>query len=338
MNATLSKNIYFTGQNALELKDEPLPDLQAGEVRIKSTKSLISTGTESICFTRNFEPSTHWDNWVKYPFAPGYSLIGEVVGTGPGVELEVGSRVAARRPHHQFVVAKEEALFTIPDGVSDEDASFFALAKIVQGGVRRAEHVLGERVVVIGLGLLGQLVVQYLRLLGAREIIAVDVSSERLELAKAHGATVTLQKSVADTYDDILDLTDGLGADTVYDVTGSSKVLELALPLVKKFGTMVILGDTGKPSEQRLTGHVVTRGLTIVGTHDVHPPVVSSDHVFWSHEQIVQLFFEYVARGDMNVSDLISHRYRPDEAGDAYAMLQTDRMSAMGVVFDWTEL
>lgn len=272
------------------------------------------------------------------PFAPGYSLIGEVVETGPGAEFKVGSRVAARRPHHQFVVAKEEALFTIPDGVSDEDASFFALAKIVQGGVRRAEHVLGERVVVIGLGLLGQLVVQYLRLLGAREIIAVDVSSERLELAKAHGATVTLQKSVADTYDDILDLTDGLGADTVYDVTGSSKVLELALPLVKKFGTMVILGDTGKPSEQRLTGHVVTRGLTIVGTHDVHPPVVSSDHVFWSHEQIVQLFFEYVARGDMNVSDLISHRYRPDEAGDAYAMLQTDRMSAMGVVFDWTEL
>ena len=264
-------------------------------------------------------------------------MIGEVTELGPGIKnLAPGDRVAARRPHHQFVVANEEAVFPVPGGVSDEDASFFALAKIVQGGVRRAEHVLGERVVVIGLGLLGQLVVQYLKLLGAREIIAVDVSEQRLELAQAHGATVTLQKSVADAYDDIAQLTNGLGADTVYDVTGASKVLELALPLVKRFGTMVILGDTGKPSEQSLTHHVVTRGLKIVGTHDTHPPAQSSDHVFWSHQEIVQLFFEYVARGDMKLSSLVSHRYNPNDANKAYDMLQTDRMSAMGVIFDWT--
>ena len=68
------------------------------------------------------------------------------------------------------------ALTPIPRGVTDEDATWFGLAKIAQNGVRRAEHRLGESVAVIGLGPVGQLVVQYLRLLGARHVIAIDLA------------------------------------------------------------------------------------------------------------------------------------------------------------------
>ncbi|UCH26425.1 MAG: zinc-binding dehydrogenase [Trueperaceae bacterium] len=334
-----STNIYFTGRDLVEVHDEPLPKLQPHEVRIKARKTLISTGTEGICLTRSFEPGTHWDQWVQYPFSPGYSLVGEIVELGSDVAtVDLGSRVAVRKPHHQYVTAGAEALFPIPENVTDDDATFFALGKIVQNGVRRAEHVLGEQVVVVGLGLLGQLVVQYCRLMGARDVIAIDLSASRLELACKHGATAGLQESVTDALEEVMQLTAGRGADTVYDVTGSAKVLLQALPLVKRFGTLVLLGDTGTPSEQRLSHRVVTQGLRIVGAHDSNPPPASSDHAFWDHQQMTQLFFRYLARGDLKVADLISHRYRPQEAPQAYEMLQRDRLAALGVLFDWEVL
>ena len=140
--------------------------------------------------SRLFEPGSHWDRWVTYPFHPGYLLLGEVVAVGPDVDqIHVGDRFGVRRHHGEFVTVSTSDLYPVPDGIADEDAPWFGLATIVQNGVRRAEHRLGEVVVVIGLGLLGQLTVQYTRLLGAKQVIAVDVSKPRLAMAQAHVRT-----------------------------------------------------------------------------------------------------------------------------------------------------
>ena len=77
--------IVFTGPSQLEVQDAPLHAAGPGEVLVEATRTLISTGTEMICFQRKFAPGTHWDNWVKYPFYPGYSMAGRVVAVGPGV-------------------------------------------------------------------------------------------------------------------------------------------------------------------------------------------------------------------------------------------------------------
>jgi threonine dehydrogenase-like Zn-dependent dehydrogenase len=108
--------------------------------------------------------------------------------------------------------------------------------------------------------------------------------------------------------------------------------------LARKFGKLLLLGDTGSPSEQRLTPDVITRGVRIIGSHDVHWPRSSSEREYWSHETMCQLFFNYLQRGQMEVESLITHRYSPEEAPTAYQMLQTDRSSAMGVIFDWSRL
>jgi threonine dehydrogenase-like Zn-dependent dehydrogenase len=246
--------------------------------------------------------------------------------------------VAIRANHRQYILTSPQRLYRIPDGVSDEDATWFGLGNIVQIGVRQAEHRLGDSVVVVGLGLLGQLVVQYARLLGARQIIAVDTAGKRLEMACAHGATDALEMSVDAARDEILRLSDGQGADVVYDVTGAPPVFQAALPLLRRFGKLVLLGDTGLPSEQRLTADIVLKGLKVIGAHDSNPPAESSDHAFWNHPQMANLFFTYLQRGDMRVSDLVTHRYSPLEAANAYEMLRTDRASAMGVIFDWSKL
>lgn len=135
------------------------------------------------------------------------------------------------------------------------------LGKITQVGVRAAQHVLGDTVVVIGLGLLGQLVVQYARLSGASEVIGIDTAPRRLEMAASHGATHTLNMTAEKAREAVFDLTGGRGADVVYDITGHPAVFATALPLARRFGTVVLLGDAGSPNLQTLTGDVVTRGL-----------------------------------------------------------------------------
>src|SRR5579872_6590458 len=318
-----SLNIYFTGADEVTVRRDPVPELGPNDVLVQARKTLISTGTEGICLGRLFEPGTGWDNWVKYPFSPGYSMMGEVVAVGTEVKGWLGrERVAVRAPHRQYTVMSANRLYRVPDSVSDEDAPWFGLANIVQNGVRRAEHALGEAVVVIGLGLLGQLTVQYLRLLGAREVIAVDTAEKRLTMARAHGATVTLAMGVEEAREEVLRLTDGAGADVVYDVTGNWAVFPHALRLLRTFGRLIILGDTGTPSKQVLTHDVICKGLRIIGAHDGNPPAVSTPHAFWGHPQMARLFFTYLARGDMQVADLVTHRYDPADAPEAYRMLR----------------
>lgn len=334
-----SLNILFTGARRLELRREPVPEVAPNQVRVRTRKSLISMGTELICYERRFEPGTHWDQWVKYPFYPGYSNAGVVEAVGSDVtDVAVGDRVASRAHHRQIYVADTSRMLRIPDGISDEDATWFGLANIVQNGIRRAEHELGDAVAIVGLGPLGQLVTQYARLLGAREVIAIDPVPARLELARAHGATQTLAMRVSDAVDAVKSLTDGRGADVVYDVTGHPAVFSAALALPRRFGKVILLGDAGTPSEQRLTSDVIRRGLRIIGAHDNHPPPVGTDHLWWSHHNMARLFFTYLERGQMEVSSLITHRYAPTEAPACYEALANDRAGALGVLFDWDRL
>ncbi len=136
--------VVFTGQEKLELRREPVGQPGPGQVLVRTRKTLISSGTECICYQRNFAPGTHWDQWVQYPFYPGYSSAGEVVAVGSGVEgIAPGQRVATRSRHAQRVLVDAQHCLPIPDTVTDEEATWFGLAGIVQNGLRRANHVLG---------------------------------------------------------------------------------------------------------------------------------------------------------------------------------------------------
>ena len=348
--------IVFTGKERLETREEELPVLGPGQILVQTVDTLISSGTERIVFTRDFAPGTHWDNWVKYPFYPGYLMVGRVAAVGPGVTgVKEGSRIAARAghaSHHIFDVGnarggngsgvdaasasvKTAQLHVIPAEVADEEAVWMGLGKITQVGVRAAEHKLGDAVAVIGLGPLGQLVVQYARLFGAREVIAIDTVPLRVRMAQEHGATRCLCMAAGEALAAVREATDGRGADVVYESTGHPAVFSAALPLARRFGTVVLLGDTGNPGRQALTGDLVTRGLRIVGAHDSHPPASATDRDFWTSWAMEELFLAYLARQQIQTADLITHRFRPQVAADAYRLVVTNKQSAMGVLLQW---
>src|SRR5260370_26386737 len=90
------------------------------EVMLKARKTLISTGTEGICLSRLFEPGSHCDRWVTYPFYPGYLLVGEVVAVGPDVDqIHEGDRFGVSRPHGDFGTVSTRDLHPVPDGIAD---------------------------------------------------------------------------------------------------------------------------------------------------------------------------------------------------------------------------
>lgn len=330
-----STNIVFTGKQQAELCDEPVAELAPDGLAVRTRVSLISSGTETICYRGESDPGTHWHGWVRYPFHPGYSNVGVVERTGSAVTgVAAGDRVFSTAHHHQIAVARGEPV-PIPDAVSDESAAWSKLATIAQTGVRRAGLAMGATVAIVGLGPLGQLLSQYARVMGAERVIAIDPLASRLQVAIDHGATHRFAGSAADALPFVQELTGGLRADVVFEATGHPPVLPLALPLVKQFGVLMLIGDAPNPSQQVLTSDVITRQISIRGTHNENLP---GDQAQWSPARQTQLFYTYLTRGQMRVDDLITARHAPAEAPQVYARLLNDRGASLGVLFDWAQL
>ncbi|MBM4047216.1 MAG: zinc-binding dehydrogenase [Planctomycetes bacterium] len=329
--------ITFAAPRKVELREEAVGDPAAGQILVQTLVSLISTGTEGICFRGDFDANSNWAS-VRYPHSPGYSNVARVIKVGKDVTtVREGDRIFCTASHRQFALlpAEHPKHVKLPDYTSDEDATWSWLAVVTQTGVRRAEQAMGETAAVIGLGPLGQLTVQFLRLIGLRAVLAIDTVQSRLDMAAAHGATTCFCGSAADALKFVEEHTEGRRADAVYDVTGHDAAFPLALKLARNVGTVVLIGDAPHPSRQHLTHDVVRRQLKIVGTqNDFLPP----RQAHWVAARQIPLFYLYLHRGQMRVSDLITHRFPPTQAAEAYAMLQESRGSTMGVVFHWHTL
>jgi threonine dehydrogenase-like Zn-dependent dehydrogenase len=108
-----------------------------------------------------------------------------------------------------------------------------------------------------------------------------------------------------------------------------------SLKLVRRLGKLILLGTTGHPSQQHLSGDFVARGVSIIPAHNSHPPAVPTDRDHWTHRHMIELFFTYLRRGSMRVDDLITRRFPPEQAPLAYQTLVRDRSTMLGVLFEW---
>lgn len=333
-----SKNIVFTGKECVEVIEEEVPSPQAGQLLCAAAKSLISVGTETFCLRGNYDAGTTWEQYIRYPLHPGYSMSAVVVEVGEGVEtFKRGDRVTAWVEHRQRFIVKASEALPIPDGIGDDAAAWATLARTTQLGVRRADLQLGETVGVVGLGMLGQLVVQYLRVSGARRIMVIDPLKARIGMAMEHGATDGFPGHTREALDWIREATGGRMLDAMFDVTGHPAVLAPATQALRKLGRLILLGDSPTPSLQQLGPRVVGDSISIMGIHGMMYPEVYSVYNPWTAAEMSALFFDYLRQGRMNVSDLITHPdVSPLDAPDVYRWLLEDRSTAMGVTFDWS--
>lgn len=327
----MPKRIVFTGKGQVELESyEPEP-IRPGTVRVRTLTSQISTGTEGICFLRNFEPGTHWDDWVKeYPFRAGYIIAGYVSEIGPGVAgFERGQLVVTRMPHASDTVVDAKIVNPIPDDVDPEKAVWFALATVGFMGAKNGGFRLGDSIAFVGGGPIGQMALRWAIAAGARHAVMIDPVAWRLEHAKRGGATACIEAKADGCKEALLKACGGELPRIVVDCTGHAPVFEQCQKLVRDRGTLVILGDAGDPSNQRLSKEVIRRGLYIAGAHIMH------EEGEWTEAAVVALFFDLVRRGRFSLEGLNTHVYKLEEYLQAYGHLKEGRERTMGIRFDW---
>ena len=262
---------FKTGETILE--DIPAPQVRRGALLIQTTRSLVSLGTERMLVefgkSNLLQKARQQPDKVKQvldkiktdgllptleavfnklgePLPLGYCNVGRVIAIGEGVsEFKVGDRVASNGHHAEFVCVPQNLAAHIPDGVSDDEATFTVIGSIGLQGIRLLNPTLGETVVVVGLGLIGLITAQLLVANGCR-VIGTDIDKAKLDMAERWGIIPFNPKS-GDIVKFVEDQTNGVGADGVL-ITASAKnneIISQAARMSRKRGRIVLVGVIG---------------------------------------------------------------------------------------------
>jgi predicted dehydrogenase/threonine dehydrogenase-like Zn-dependent dehydrogenase len=268
----------------------------------------------------------------------GYSAAGTVIEVGQAVAgVRVGDRVATGGAGHSEIQAVAGLLTCrVPDSVSDDEAAFATVGSIALHGLRLAEIGPGSRVVVIGLGLVGQLTCRLAQAFGC-EVAGVDLNPWAVDLAAKSSADLALVESGADTTEAVRAWSKGAGADAVIVAAASrsSDPIRRAPSLARDKATLVVVGDVGLELDRR---EFYEKELSLrvarsygPGRYELayeewgvdYPP----GQVRWTEGRNQEAFIGLLGRGRLSVADLITHRFAFDDALDAYQMLESDTPS-----------
>ena len=267
------------------------------------------------------------------PIPLGYSIAGEILEAGRGVAgHSPGARVACAGAtlanHAEINAVPKNLTVPIPDGVDDEDASFVTLGAIALQGVRQAAPTLGERVVVMGLGLIGLLTVQLLKANGCR-VLGFDPNPARAALAKELGADFAVSEGLADA---VQGFTENYGADAVI-VTASTKSNEpinQAAEISRLKGRIVVVGLVGMTIDRE---PFYKRELELKlsmsygpGRYDPDYEIAGHDYplpyVRWTEQRNMSSFLELIAGGKITPKALVTHRFPIEHAEEAYQLIE----------------
>lgn len=278
---------------------------------------------------------------LDQPIPLGYCHVGVVAG-GEVDGFPAGSRVASNGNHAEVVAVPMNLCARIPHGVSDEEAAFTVVGAIGLQGIRLLNPTLGERVVVMGLGLIGLMVVQMLRANGC-QVLGIDLDSEKCALAESFGASVCDLSKGQGAVAMANEFTNGDGVDGVV-VTASAKtdtIMHDAATMCRKRGRIVLVGVVGLKL-QRDDFYKKELSFQVScsygpGRHDPLYEGKGYDYpaafVRWTEQRNLEAVLQLMADGVLNVAPLISHRFSFDDALTAYETVASGR--ALGILLDY---
>jgi L-iditol 2-dehydrogenase len=321
----------------VDLPDEPPP----GKMLVECRTNAISAGTEIACYQGNttYRSKTHPPDWRVDPYFPGYSIAGVVRAVGSDVtEFVPGERVCGMGPHASAVIVDPDSFVPIPNNVSYDNAALTTLICIAMNGVRLANIQLGDRVVVAGCGIVGQLAIQLCKIAGARPVVAVDPIGARTDIAVRCGATAGLDPTDPEFFGKLTEITVDKGIDVVFETTGSVQAFNPTLKLVKTGGRCILLGCTrGVVDGLDPYADIHLKGVSVIGAHMFTHPACETPHNPWTWQNNRILALQLISDGSLILEPLISHRV-PGEMGPAmFGRLANMRETFMGVLLQWEQ-
>ena len=358
------------------IEDVPAPTPRAGMALVKTAASLVSAGTERMVVEfaeknlvgkarsrpdlvkQVFDKAQREGlvptvaaafNRLDLPMALGYASAGTIVALGENMHgFKVGQRVACAgggfAVHAEYNVVPRNLLTPLPKNVDFESAAFATLGAIAMHGFRLAEPQVGERVAVIGLGLLGLLMAQIASAAGC-SVLGIDIDPKRIKLASSLGLQAVTRKNAEST-------SQAFTANRGFDIvlicadTSSNDPVELAAVIARDRARIVATGAVGLNIPRKI---YYEKELSFInsrsygpGRYDLSYEETGNDYpigyVRWTEGRNLESVVELMANGKLKVAPLISHRFPIDEAATTYEVITgKTKESFLGVLLTYPE-
>lgn len=334
-----ASQVWFPAPFAVEIRDTELT-LQAPEqVLVRTRYSAISAGSELLVYRGQLPEAMALDSSLdslqqhsNFPLQYGYACVGEVVKTGQGVDPALlGRQVFSFQPHASHFLARSDELIPIPDDISLLDAVFLPNMETAVNLVHDGRPLLGERVAVVGQGIVGLLSTAVLSRIHLAELVAVDTRPERLVLASKLGAAAGLSPDEASRRQDGRA---SAAMDLVFELSGQPEALNLAIGLCG-FASRIVIGSWygNKSTPVELGGEAHRNRLQILTSQvSTLAPEYSGR---WDKQRRFELVWDMLRV--LQPRELISHMEPLRNAESLYAQLDNAQPDLIQAVFDYSQ-
>ena len=346
------KAAVLENKNILTYKDVPTPEPGPGHVRLK-VKAISICGSDIKRFV---------DGHRMYPLILGHETSGVIDRVGEGVNEDYIGRHAAIIPlvpcfeceqcqrgyysachsysfigsrqsggFAEFVDLPEKNVLLLPDELLFEQVALIEPSTVARHMLALGDFKHGQTAVVLGAGSIGLMIVQWLRILGAKQIIVTDILDENLDIACKVGAHVTLNPSEVDVVKEVQKLL-GDGADLTLEATGVPQVLEQTLPITRPHGHVVLAGNQPLDKSLPLTfiETMMRREISLIGCFMSYSAPVPGHE--WT-ETITAL-----QNGSLDMDALISHRFPLSKAPEIFEKIGAHQLAHQKIILNPEEV
>ncbi len=337
-----AKTLYFTAEKKLEVRETLLPDLQEDEVLVETVCSAISAGTEMLVYRGQFphlaDAHDGFSSDLNYPLAYGYACVGKVKEIGKQVERSWQDKlVFAFHPHTSAFLIHPASLIPIPEFLSPETACFLPNMETAVNLVQDGAPILGERVLVLGQGVVGLLTASLLSEFPLESLVTVDNFELRRKALQVTGCMLrveslapnnlqpsTLRQAQGNAFDPF---------DLTFELSGSPSALNDAIALTAFSGRIVIGSWYGqKRAEIDLGGAFHRSRIKLISSQvSTISPELS---VRWDKSRRFDVVWSALKR--IKPEKWITHRFGLSDANKAYQLLDENPQETIQVIFDYT--
>ncbi len=333
------RKVVFTAPYQVEVQSIPFveKDLEPHQVLVQNLYSAISPGTELACLSGR-------ESWFTLPNTPGYVGVGKIIKAGSAItKVAPGDKVFTYGPHAEYYSIDTTDRYSgmclkVPSALPLNLVPFTRLATIPFTSIRVSNIELGDWVVVVGLGIIGNFAAQLAQLQGAN-VIGVDVNAKRCAQAEACGIGHTVNSSAPGWKEEIRKLAGHQGVSTLIDATGLSAVIVDAVELVAPYGEAILLGSPRAEyvtNATQIFNRIHLPGFTnFKGALEWRYPTFKDEFVKHSIERNSEIVMNLILEGKLNISPLFTHEIAPEKAPEAYDGLKHKPDEFIGVVLNW---
>jgi len=359
-NRVKRRAVLFTAPGAVEVCREEMAPPQGDELLVETVVSAISAGTEMLFYRGQVPAGMSADSSIEgltgevsYPLKYGYACVGRICETvcPPTRQAETAGAVGqpdaageeddryyfAFHPHESHFYASPEVLLPVPEGMAPAQAALLPNAETAVNLVMDGAPLVGERVLVMGLGIVGLLTTALLAQFPLAALIAVDPLAQRRRIARRLGASQTLDPGGEDGAEGLrealADAGEQLGADLIYELSGQPPALDAAVSAAG-FDSRIVVGSWygTKAAALQLGGSFHRNRVRLISSQvsTVAPQLRGR----WTKARRMESAWQLLTK--LPAEELISHRFPLEQAAEAYRLIDSCPEQTLQVILNYS--